>query len=318
MKNKMIKKPLIIFLSALPLWGFSQTEEVVGEIVEETVVSLGVFDYLLFATAGLLVIGAIWAVINLMKIWVRMREIEIYEQNGFENYRKEKEAKEVSWINSFLKSATAAVPIAREKEILMSHDYDGIQELDNNLPPWWLYGFYLTIGIAIFYMGYFHFSSNAKSSHELYEEEMAAAKIKVDAFIAKQANQVDENTVVALVDAEDLAEGKTIFDENCIACHLEHGGGSSISVGPNLTDKYWIHGGGIKNIFKTVKNGVPEKGMIAWKTQLRPAEIHKVSSYIMTLEGTNPADAKEPQGDLYEETETENTPEESEVLSENK
>ena len=199
----------------------------------------------------------------------------------------------------FSQQMTDAVPLDHERDVLLDHDYDGIRELDNNLPPWWLYGFYLSIVIAIIYIGVQHFSSYGKNQIEEYEIEMAQAKIAVEKYLSTQADLVDETNVSLLTDEVNLGEGQAIFVANCAACHLDHGGGGPGSVGPNLTDKYWLHGGSIKDVFKTVKYGVPEKGMISWKAQLRPADMHKVSSYILSLQGTNPPGAKEPQGALY-------------------
>lgn len=109
---------------------------------------------------------------------------------------------------------------------------------------------------------------------------------------------VDENSVVVLTDAGAIAAGKGIYDGNCASCHGVAGEGL---VGPNLTDAYWLHGGGIKNVFKTIKYGVPAKGMIAWQNQLNPEAIQKVSSYIVTMQGSNPANAKAPQGEIWNE-----------------
>ncbi|MGA0233687.1 MAG: c-type cytochrome, partial [Saprospiraceae bacterium] len=117
---------------------------------------------------------------------------------------------------------------------------------------------------------------------------------------AKQANLVDETNVSLLTDEESLAGGKEIFTTLCAACHLDHGGGALNSVGPNLTDKYWLHGGSIVDVFSTIKYGVPDKGMISWRTQIRPADMQKVASYVLSLQGTNPLGAKEAQGELYE------------------
>ena len=255
--------------------------------------------YLIGIIGALVIAGTLALLVNLLNQIVKLREIEIYRERGWEEYLEVKKTNEGSWWKRFNRSMTDAVPIAKEKDILFDHEYDGIRELDNNLPPWWVYGFYLTIAISIFYIGFYHFSSHAKSSEELYAIEMQEAKDATDRFLAKQANKIDESNVVALTDAAALSDGKSVFDTYCVACHLQSGGGSPGSVGPNLTDEYWVHGGGIKNIFKTVKYGVPEKGMISWKTQLRPAEIHSVSSYILSLQGSNPPNAKEPQGDLY-------------------
>ena len=253
-------------------------------------------------TVSIVVLAAILAVVRALDVLVRMREVEIFDKHGLEAYKAQHEANMNStWWQRFSRQMTGTIPLERESELLLDHNYDGIRELDNNLPPWWLYGFYLTIGIAIVYMGVQHFSSLGKSSAEEYEIEMATAKSEVDAYIAKQANSVDETNVTLLTDDVSLSAGKEIFTLNCVACHLESGGGSPTSVGPNLVDKYWVHGGGIQNVFKTIKNGVPSKGMIAWKTQMPPSDIHKVASYVLSLQGTNPPNPKPPEGELYVE-----------------
>jgi cytochrome c oxidase cbb3-type subunit 3 len=127
---------------------------------------------------------------------------------------------------------------------------------------------------------------------------MAEAKAEVDAYLKSQANNVDETNAVILTDEVSLAEGKTIFETNCWQCHKKDGGGQT---GPNLTDNYWIHGGDIKDIFKTVKYGITSKSMPSWKDQLTPIQIHKVSSYIKSLVGTKPAEPKAPEGILFTE-----------------
>jgi cytochrome c oxidase cbb3-type subunit 3 len=157
--------------------------------------------------------------------------------------------------------------------------------------------FYVSIVYSVFYIGYQHFSDYGMSSEEEYNQEMDVAQASINAYLAGQASVVDENSVVALSDDEALSNGKFIYQLNCVVCHLESGAGL---VGPNLTDEYWIHGGSVKDVFRTIKYGVPEKGMIAWGTQLRPAEIQNVSSYILTLVGTNPPNPKEPQGEKYD------------------
>lgn len=190
-------------------------------------------------------------------------------------------------------------PIKEEAKIDLGHNYDGIRELDNRLPPWWLYGFYITIVFAGIYLWRYHVSHTAPLSGEEYSIAMAKAEAEKEAYLKKSANNVDENTVVLLTDASALAAGKNVFATNCAACHLADGGGS---VGPNLTDDYWLHGGGVKDIFKTVKYGVPEKGMRSWKEDLSPVQISQVTSYIKSLRGTKPANPKEPQGSLYQES----------------
>lgn len=200
----------------------------------------------------------------------------------------------LNW-SSIERTLTDAVPVEEEAAIDMGHDYDGIRELDNNLPPWWKYGFYLTIVFAVVYLWYYHVSSDWSSRQE-YEMEMAEAAVQKEAYLAQVSNLVDESNVVFLADASDLAAGKEIYDVNCLACHGPQGEGG---VGPNLTDPYWIHGGGIEDVFSVIKYGVPAKGMISWQAQLKPAQMQQVASYILTMQGTNPPNGKEPQGELY-------------------
>lgn len=197
-------------------------------------------------------------------------------------------------------SLSGAVPIEHEEDILLDHDYDGIRELDNKLPPWWLYMFYFTIVFGVVYVGYYHFSGGL-SQEEEYAAEMALAEEQKAAFLASSANNVDENNVELLTDATAIANGKEKFQTLCIACHGASGGSMPGGVGPNLTDQYWLHGGGIKNVFKTIKYGVPAKGMISWEAQLTPRQIQEVASYVLSLQGSNPENAREPQGEIWTE-----------------
>lgn len=212
--------------------------------------------------------------------------------------------------NKLLKFLTRSTPIEKEEDILLDHDYDGIQELDNKLPPWWVYLFFITIIIAAVYLVRYHVVGDWSSSQE-WEEEMAAAQVKIDAYMAEQGDILDENSVFLVDNAEALAEGKEIFNTNCAACHKTDGGGL---IGPNLTDEYWIHGGDIKDLFTTIKYGIPEKGMISWKTQLKPEQMQAVASYILVeLQGTNPPDAKAAEGEKYVPEAAEATSDETEA-----
>jgi cytochrome c oxidase cbb3-type subunit 3 len=190
-------------------------------------------------------------------------------------------------------------PVHEEADIDLGHDYDGIRELDNRLPPWWLYGFYLCIVFAGIYLYRNHVSHAAPSSKEELVMSLEAAAIEKEAYLKKAANKVDENTVTYLTDATTLDAGKKIFTTTCAACHAADGGGM---VGPNLTDSYWIHGGSIKDIFKTIKYGWPEKGMKSWQEDYSPVQIAQLASYVKSLTGTKPAKAKEPQGDLFSDS----------------
>ncbi len=198
-----------------------------------------------------------------------------------------------SW---FWDKFNAAVPIEKEKDLLLDHNYDGIQELDNSLPPWWKYGFYLTIIVGIIYVYRFHFSGDGLSQLEEYNVEMQKGEDDKAAYLAKAGNNVDENTVTLLTDAASIGEGKDLYSKNCVACHLPDGGGI---VGPNLTDDYWLHGGGIKDIFKTIKYGWQDKGMKSWKDDFSAKQIQELASFVKSLKGTKPAAPKAPQGELY-------------------
>lgn len=194
-----------------------------------------------------------------------------------------------------------AAPEEKEHELLMDHNYDGIQELDNSLPPWWKYGFYLTIVVAVIYLYRFHVSHDGQSQLEEFATEMQQGEEDKAAYLAKSANNVDESNVTQLKDGIAVASGKELFVKNCAACHLADGGGS---VGPNLTDDYWLHGGGIKDVFKSIKYGWQDKGMKSWKDDLSPIQMQQLASFIKSLKGTKPATPKAPQGDLYIEATT--------------
>jgi cytochrome c oxidase cbb3-type subunit 3 len=189
-------------------------------------------------------------------------------------------------------------PISEEKELELDHNYDGIKELDNKLPPWWLYSFYASIVFAAGYLAYYHLWDGENQVAE-FEKEMLAAKIQVEEYKKTAPDLVNAENVVLLTEAADLKKGETIYQTNCMACHAPDGGGG---IGPNLTDEHWILGGGIKNVFHTVsEGGRAGKGMIAWKSSLKPAEIQQVASYVLSLQGTSPANPKDPEGDIWTE-----------------
>ena len=185
-----------------------------------------------------------------------------------------------------------------EDQLLLDHDYDGIKELDNNLPPWWVYLFYASIVFGVVYMVRFEILGADNQETEL-KKEIAQAKIEVAEYMKTAPDMMDEKTVTVMTEPADLAAGKEIFTTNCAACHRADAGGQ---IGPNLTDDEWILGGGIKNIFHTLVNGGRDgKGMIAWKGTLKPKEMQKVASYIISLKGSNPVDPKAPEGEVWVE-----------------
>ena len=225
-----------------------------------------------------------------------------------ERYLLSKTAKrEWTWGKKMYKRLTRSRAIEREQEIIMDHNYDGIRELDNVLPPWWVYMFYATIIFGVIYLVRFHIAGDYDQALE-YEQEVAAAKIAIEEYKKTAKNLVDANTVEFLAEASDLNAGEKIFTTNCVVCHMADGGGG---IGPNLTDQHWILGGGIKNVFNTISEGGRDgKGMVAWKQSLKPVEMAQVASYILTLCGTTPANPKAPEGEIWidpnaETTETE-------------
>lgn len=188
-------------------------------------------------------------------------------------------------------------PIEEEKDLVIDHAYDGIKELNNPVPAWFNFLFYGTMIFAAAYLFYYHIGGYGDLQDKEYENEMAKAKIEKAAYLEKSANTIDENSVKFDNTPTVLEEGRTVFTTNCVVCHGDKGQGI---IGPNLTDEYWLHGGGINNVFKTIKYGVPEKGMISWEKNLNPKQISAVANFILSLKGTNPAGAKAPQGEKYE------------------
>ena len=220
-----------------------------------------------------------------------------YEKLSEEEKEKYVTQNKNDWVSAaYSKLVGKNKPIEEEHEIILDHNYDGIRELDNNLPPWWVYGFYASIVFAVFYMFKYHVFNGDNQYTEL-ETEYAEARIAIEEYKKTAKNLVDFNTVELLTDATDLSAGKQIFDMNCVACHKADGGGG---IGPNLTDENWILGGGIKNVFKTISEGGRDgKGMIAWKQSLKPVEMAQVSSYLLQFQGTTPAEPKVAEGDIW-------------------
>ena len=207
----------------------------------------------------------------------------------------EEETAKVKSTSKFWNWFNKSVEIQEEASILTNHDYDGIQELDNSLPPWWVWGFYLTIFFSVFYLAYYHVSGGPSSLQE-YQNQMKQAEEEIAAYQSQMKDGVNENTVVLLNNPAEVAAGATTFQNLCVSCHGSKGEGV---VGPNLTDAYWKHGGDIKDLFKTIKYGVKGTGMKSWKTDLSAAQMAQVASYILSLQGTHPPGAKEPEGALY-------------------
>mgnify|MGYP000992428033 CR=1 FL=1 len=286
---------LVVLFSLLSFAAFAEDKvEAIKIVKDDRIGGLDQFTfYCMIATiaAELLVIGVLFSVFKTIL---------------GTNKAKVKAAAELKpKTKTILDKLNDTVEIEKEESIMLDHDYDGIRELDNNLPPWWKYGFYLTILVAVIYMINYHVTNTAPLQKEEYTNSVKKAEAEIAEFMKNSANNVDESTVKMLTDNSDIATGKELFLASCSACHGRAGEGS---VGPNLTDEYWLHGGGVKDIFKTIKYGWPDKGMKSWKEDFSPVQIAQITSFIRTLKGTNPAKAKEKQGDLYKE---ENSPSDS-------
>ena len=204
---------------------------------------------------------------------------------------------ELSFWKRLAKKLTKANELGHEEEAMTDHDYDGIRELDNVLPPWWLAGFYITIAIGVFYYIMVLAFGKYKQADE-YNAAVAEGKAAVEQYRKDNPELFDDANLVALTDAASIKKGGELFaTKTCTACHLADGGGS---IGPNLTDEYWILGGGFKNIMNTLaKGGRPGKGMIAWESTLSQLERQQLASYILSIQGSTPATPKAPEGEIW-------------------
>ncbi|MDI1317407.1 cbb3-type cytochrome c oxidase N-terminal domain-containing protein [Flavobacterium sp.] len=239
----------------------------------------------------------------LIAIEITMAAVDnvMYHMMTDEQKKQQEEASSISftekeWYKNLVKKLTKSKPLENEGTLLLDHDYDGIKELDNNLPPWWVYLFYGCIVFAVVYLVRFEILDGDNQETE-FKKEMAQAEIDIAEYKKTAPDLMDEKTVTLLTEPAELAKGKTIFETNCAACHRADGGGQ---IGPNLTDDHWILGGGIKNVFHTLVNGGRDgKGMVSWKGTLKPKEMQLVASYVLSLKGSNPKDPKAADGEIW-------------------
>jgi len=183
-------------------------------------------------------------------------------------------------------------PKSQEQKLLLEEDFDGIKELDNAIPAWFNWFFGITMVIALLYFPVYHVWEIADLQEVEYEKEMQIAEVQKEEYLKKVANSINENNVQLVKEAKLLEKGQDLYKSNCANCHGQKGEGL---VGPNLTDEYWLYGSSINSVFKTIKYGT-NKGMPNWQKQLNPLQIQQVASFIHTLQGSNPPNAKEPQG----------------------
>lgn len=183
-----------------------------------------------------------------------------------------------------------------DDNMIEGYEYDGITELDNPCPDWLMYIFYFTAFLAVFFLGYY-FGSNSKN--EILESYMKKLQ-NAQPMTVEQVPEVSESELVALLQKPaELTSGEEIFVDKCALCHGEVGEGF---IGPNLIDNYWLHGKGkISDIATTIRSGIPDKGMAAWKDRIPEENILRIAAYIKSLKGIQVENAKEPQGKLIED-----------------
>jgi cytochrome c oxidase cbb3-type subunit 3 len=288
-----MKKLMLTFmLLATTLGSFAQeasTTEV--SLFNDPLFPLYIIAGVIFVVLLLILVVAIY-IIKILNLFARKAAEEKAAREG------KVFIPEPGFLESFLQRINASVPLAEEKSIELDHNYDGIKELDNHLPPWWKWLFYGTIAWSVVYIVVYHVTDSMPLQVQEYEDQVAVAEAAKQKYLASQPVAViDENALVYSANPAILENGKKVFiTNNCNSCHRADGGGNAI--GPNLTDQYWIHGGSIRQIFVTIKNGAVEKGMPAWGKVMKPSDVRDVAFYVMSLQGSNPPDAKAPQGEL--------------------
>lgn len=289
-KNHTNALMMIAVLSLLSLQAFAADNPTTEAVAPANYGGLTPMGYYTLVGVVLLELLILLLLIYNIKLLLRKQPTSVAEKELVLQSTKKTNAFKNWWAN-----INRFKPIKEEAEIDLGHDYDGIRELDNRLPPWWLYGFYASIIFAGIYLVRYHVLHSAPLSKEELQISLAKAEAEKAAYLKESKANVDENTVTYLTDPNDLAAGKQIFTTTCAACHLADGGGL---VGPNLTDNYWLHGCSIQDIFKSIKYGWPEKGMKSWKDDYSPLQIQQIASYVKSLHGTKPKTPKDPQGTL--------------------
>ncbi len=262
------KKILTILIILLPTLGFSQLPGDPPE-VNETFFKFNNTHVWIAISINLILLGVV--------LYLKSVLVQILEAIGIENKRyrffKKREFK-------FGKRMTNVVPIEKEKDILMDHEYDGIQELDNVLPPWWLWMFYLSIVFAVVFIFHFHIFKTGDLQYEAYHKEVARAEKEVQAYLEANAMNITADDVVLLTDAESIAQGKKLFSRECVTCHGDKGQGGT---GANLTDDYWIYGNQIGDVFNTISAG-GNNGMQSWSSTYNPKQIQLIASYVLSID----------------------------------
>lgn len=278
--KKILSLTLLLSLASSSLFAQTATDQAA------TGNSFGNWDVYLFVGVVILLFIVILVLVRTLFVLMGIKKTAKVNADGTQ-------AKVRTWFQKF----NETVPIEDEDSLDMSHNYDGIRELDNKVPSWWNWAFIAGVVFAIVYLYRMFISETLPNQfQELAQANEVAATEKL-AWLKKGANNVDENNVKMLGAAE-IADGAALYAKNCVACHGDKGQGG---VGPNLTDDYWIHKGSIKDVFYTIKYGWAEKGMKSWKEDFSPVQIAQLASFVKTLHGTNPPGAKDKQGELFTE-----------------
>lgn len=248
-------------------------------------------EFWMMVAIGLFSFAIIFVLIMLIYLLLSLKQV-VMKQLGQEEVKKE------SIWEKFTKRFVTGdlLPVEREEEIMLDHAYDGIHELNNFMPPWLKYFFFATIAFAAIYLIHYMVLDTGKLQIEEYNDELVLAQEEAKIRLANSKNLINEDNATLTTDATALEAAKVFYVANCAACHKNDGGGG---VGPNFTDEYWIHGGSVKDLFKVIKYGVKEKGMISWQDKMNPELIQSMASYILTFQGTIAAEPKAPQGNKY-------------------
>jgi cytochrome c oxidase cbb3-type subunit III len=288
-----LPKAILVFIfligSGFLLPVTAQTVSAVAPAGDTTINGLTPFVFYLLITVIGVEIIIMLALIYQLKFLMGLEKVRVIKLEKDEPSFSQK-------VQVWWEKINASKSIEQEADIDLQHDYDGIRELDNKVPPWWRWAFIFTIVFGLGYLWRYHVAKSAPLQKEEFVMAMQEAEKEKEEYLKIAGDKVDESTV-AMLDANGVAAGKSLFSQNCIACHGPDGQGGA--VGPNLSDEYWIHGGKLNDIFKSIKYGWQEKGMRSWKEDFSPVQMAQLSSFIMNLKGVKLPNPREPQGELY-------------------